>query len=491
MHPLACVAFPNVALQLHHRHRASSGPLAIVTSALPTGELLELNLAACQAGLRKGMRLSEALSICSTLDPKVADLCAVERFTQEVRECLQHFSPGVYHAVNHPGLFWIDAKGLTQLFENLHLWGTQVHHTLKNKGLSARISVGLSRFGTWAAVRSCTSVQNPVIIFDDAKQERTATLSTHLNRFYVSPADQVTLNRLAVVTIGDLTSLAATSVRQRFGDSVVRLYDYACGHATPTVCTTAPTKDVSIRVDLDSPETHLDRLLFGIKNAIHRLTSKVNQHHQRVHKLDLWLEYDHSQKWTHASVCPAQSTVDDTILIDLIRIKLETLQFERPIVGFVLRGHGVCTSNGTQSTLIDRPQRDLDGARTVIARVQAELGQDAVKVAVLDDAHLPEHNHHFEPMKHLTFQRNHDVSQLPVVRRIFPRSISNKCQRWAPLGQRCGHTLHQSRPYVLTGGWWDKPYDRAYQFLVCESGAILWIYQDRLDGTWHMIGTVE
>jgi hypothetical protein len=45
-------------------------------------------------------------------------------------------------------------------------------------------------------------------------------------------------------------------------------------------------------------------------------------------------------------------------------------------------------------------------------------------------------------------------------------------------------------PYPLQQGWWRNPLDQDEYLLRMQSGRLLWLLNDRLDGRWWLIGWV-
>jgi len=46
-------------------------------------------------------------------------------------------------------------------------------------------------------------------------------------------------------------------------------------------------------------------------------------------------------------------------------------------------------------------------------------------------------------------------------------------------------------PYVVSGGWWDRPAHRDYHFAETKDGEILWLFYDRGTRRWFLQGRVE
>ena len=54
-----------------------------------------------------------------------------------------------------------------------------------------------------------------------------------------------------------------------------------------------------------------------------------------------------------------------------------------------------------------------------------------------------------------------------------------------------GRVVQLQGPYVLSGGWWHKPVERAYHFAQLHSGAVAWVFFDVCSKRWLLHGWVE
>ena len=109
-----------------------------------------------------------------------------------------------------------------------------------------------------------------------------------------------------------------------------------------------------------------------------------------------------------------------------------------------------------------KPRRDLRAADEALARVRAELGDDAVVRAVLRDGHLPEASFGWERLVHVVRGRAVAASACArscagcsrarsrCRRRRGPRATTAGCSS----GLEHGAVVRIVGPYVVSGGWW-------------------------------------
>jgi protein ImuB len=145
-----------------------------------------------------------------------------------------------------------------------------------------------------------------------------------------------------------------------------------------------------------------------------------------------------------------------------------------------------------------KPRRDLRAADEAIARVRAELGDDAVVRAVLREGHLPEASFGWERLVHVVGAKPDDRLVRPLVRRFLakPRPLPPQVRQvrddgWLISGLEQGAVVRIVGPYVISGGWWQHEVHREYHFAELRRGDCLWVYYDRNRRRWFWQGAVE
>ena len=139
MDRMACVELPEFPLQLLlKRHPDWAGrPVAVVDRDKPQGVILWVNEEARVARVRTGMRYSAGLSLAHTLHAGEVPPADVERGIAAVAERLRRFSPDVEPSRDEPGVFWLNASGLSYLHASLRRWAQEIVGSLRRCGFRA------------------------------------------------------------------------------------------------------------------------------------------------------------------------------------------------------------------------------------------------------------------------------------------------------------------------------------------------------------------
>jgi protein ImuB len=303
-----------------------------------------------------------------------------------------------------------------------------------------------------------------------------------------------------------LLSLPPGGLRERFGKQAHRLYHMAAGDLWTPLEPRAPDEPALQKYILDDPENDTTRLLFLIKQLLHLLLATLAARHEALLILWLSLLVDHNG-WLKEPLRPASPTLDSMQILDLVRLRLESLRLAAGVIEIELRAE-TCAATSEQLRLFtEGPTRDLDAANRALARVRAEFGDDAVVSAKLTDGHLPEASFTWEPIDRIKLPKNHlnDLNGLNVLNRssskVLVRRVYAKPHRldagphrshedgWL-LGTKHGAIDKLTGPYVFSGGWWNREIQREYYFAETRRGDLLWLYYDRIRRKWLWQGTV-
>ena len=497
MDRMACVELPAFPLQLLlKRHPGwADRPLAVVDRDQPQGVVLWVNEPARAAGVRAGMRYAAGLSLARTLHAGEVPPGEIERGVTGALARLRRFSPGVEPCRDEPGVFWLDASGLSHLYASLRQWADEITAALRTGGLQATAVVGFTRFGTYAIAKTVTAGEQ-VAVVRDAARERVLAGQTPLERLGIDPALRDSLRKLGVRTVRAFLQLPPAGLRRRFGPEAQRLHRLAAGDLQVPLQPLRVTDPLSAQHYFDAAETDVQRLLFCVKRLLDRLLSAVAERHEQLAELTLHLRLDGGA--AHAEqVRPAAPTSDVGQLLNLVRLRLEALALRAGVTELRVTGRAVRTMTAQQGLFVERPRRDLAAANRALARLRAEFGDDAVLRARLTAGHLPEAQFAWEPLAALARSAPREIACRPLVRRIHARPLPlpprprHEPDGWLVRGGVSGHVWDLAGPYLVSGGWWRSAVHREYYFARMRDGDVLWIYYDRPHRRWRWQGQVQ
>jgi protein ImuB len=364
---------------------------------------------------------------------------------------------------------------------------------LRGQGFTVNLAVGFTRFGSYAVAKA----KEGITIFRDPAEEQNAAHAVALNRLNIEAKFRDALFKLGIKTVGALLALPAGGLRERFGKEVHRLHRMAAGDLWTPLEPSKPAEPARQKYLLDDAEDDTTRLLFLIKQQLHPLLTTLAARHQALVALWLSLLIDHGD-WFKESLRPAVPTLDAAQIVDLIRLRLESLQLAAGVIEIELRADA-CAATSEQLRLFnEKPTRDLEAANRALARLRAEFGDDAVVCAKLTDGHLPEARFIWEPLMRVKLPEPKITAAKVLIRRVNAKPLGlaggpyhSHEDGWLLLGPKHGNIDKLSGPYVFAGGWWNREIQREYYFAETRGGDLLWLYYDRVRRRWFLQGAVE
>lgn len=494
MDRVACVDVPALPLQgLLRRHGDwAQGPAAVVDRDAPAGVIEWVNEGARARRILPGMRYGTALALSRELR---AGVVLEEDVVEEVRTLAQRlgrFSPRIEPSFKEPGVFWVDASGLGRLYPSLEKWAGCIEKDFGKAGFRCVVAVGFSRFGSYGAAKA----HRRRIVFENAEEERAFLRDVPVDRLRVNPQLRDILSKLGVNALGGFMDLPGEGILRRFGAEAYALHQMAAGKGWDTFLPYPLREPVERRVLLDYPERQSDRLVASMAPLAREIVTELWAYHEGLTALWFSLTLDDGNR-EEQRVAPSAPTRDAEQIISLVRLRMERLVLPAGVVELTVRGVGVRVTPRQLDLFRETPRRTLEAAQRAFAKVCAELGNDAVVCAQLQDGHLPEACFSWAPLQELAAPAPETVSEGPLVRRIFARPVAlpshgrHEPDGWLIAGLADGPVEEVIGPHLVSGGWWKREVTRAYYFVRTASGRWLWVYHDHHRRQWFLHGEVE
>ena len=498
MFRLACVDLPAFPLQiLAKRHPDwKNFPMAVVAEERPQAFILWVNENAQRLGIRPGHRYASALALSRDLRAGAVNETEIRKGIEGVTSLLWRFTPEIEHAEgkwNAPGLFWLNATGLERLFSSLDAWASAIDKELKSERFAASIVVGFTRFGSYAVAR----VVRGVTVLRDREEEEIKARGVPLSRLDIPPDVQVALLKLGIRTVANLLRLPAKGLSKRFGTEIFDLHRLATGDLFAPLKPEIAKEPLLRSMELPSPETASERLVFFVKQLVDDLLKEIYQKSQALTRLHLILELDDRTK-RKESLRPDEPTLNSPLLLRLVRLRLETLHLDSSAIFLTIEAEAVRRAQEQLSLVVEKPKREHRIRSLAFARLRATLGEAAVVRAELLDGHLPSARFQWTPLETLPEgDASFKDGARSLVRRIYEKPMAlPHCSRhepdeWMLRGLEFGPASDFLGPYILSGGWWRRTVQREYYFVKMQRGDVFWIFYDRFRRRWFLEGSVE
>jgi protein ImuB len=385
---VACALIPRLSLQaaLGERRRELIGR-AIALAPEPGGPQVigEASGAAEAFGVRAGMRLGEALARC----PGLVLLAPEPARADAIWEGSLRRLEGIGAAVEPgwPGAAFFAVESLRGLYGLPVAVLSRARRTL---GPPARLGAGPSRLVAYAAATRSRPRRPPPIVTGDVAARLLARLPVSTLREFL-PEEVIgidVLERLGVRTLGDLASLPATAVADRFGEQGLRALRMARGVEEP-LRPRRPPQELVERIELPEAAsgTQLDR---AIELLIERLLANSARQDRSVRRLRLEARLAAGGSW-RVEVTMRSASADPERLRLALAPKLERLPGPASELG--LRSLELGPRAHDQPALERSPaQQRRSRLGEAVRQARTAAGRDAVMrvIEVDPDSRVPE-----------------------------------------------------------------------------------------------------
>lgn len=494
MDRMACVNLPAMPLQVLLRSHPEweQLPAAVVDRDKPSGLIQWVNERARANRILPGMRYAAGLGLSHELRAGVVTETEISTQVEGLIRRLARFSPDVEPSDKEPGVFWVDVSGLRRLYPSLEQWARIVRGNLHKAGFHSVISVGFTRFGTYAASMSGSRD----LVFRNVKEEQAKVKTVTLDRLGLEQKLRDKLLKLGVRTSGDFMKLPAEGIRKRFGIEAQELHRQANGKTWTPIQSVPLPEPVIRKTVLDYAETNAERLCVLVGPLLHSMLGDLSERRQALRNLRFRLTLDDKRELDE-NLLPASPTLDGKQLMDLVHLRLESLALSAGVVELKMHATGVPATERQLTLFRETPRRDLKAAERAFAKIRAEFGNKAVMQARLHEGHLPEAQYVWEAMKELPPAKPAEDLQRTLIRRLYSKRIPlpprsrHEPDGWLIADMADGPAEETLGPYVVSGGWWTRETVRSYYYVRVKSGRWLWVYNDHKRQRWYLQGEVE
>ncbi len=375
---IATVVIPAFDLRAALRHRPGVQARPAALAPLPGKEPLigPVTGAAEAAGVRPGMRLSEALATCPELELVEQDPASAEQAWEEILRRLE--DAGFAVEPDSPGVVYFDSRGVERLYGGLE---PALRRALAAVGTAwdPRAGAAERRFAALAAA-SVARAGQALIVSDDRARLFLAPLPLQL--LPLDPARYEELEELGVRTIGQLAGLPGGAVAERLGPVGRRAWSLAGGEEPGDRKVTPRRQVVALHETLEFPEAIGNELTLrrGLAVLLERLLARPERAGRPPRKLALWARLVGGASWRR-TVTLREPTTDPARLRAALQPKLAELP--APALKLRLEVSALAEHTGEQLELVAAEGAVLQGRlREGLRQVRAAVGAGGVSTVV-------------------------------------------------------------------------------------------------------------
>ncbi len=483
---IACVYVPDFLLQLslHNLPQDFRAPVALVDRSDSRAIVMAVDERAAAKGIYPGLSYANAIGLCPQLHAACPHSGQINQIHRRIITQLGLFSPAVEPVAELFGAYYLDVSGMTRLEPDLCAWGQRLQDALlKEQHLQTAIVIGFTRFGT----RTSAALAKGVTLFSTVEIEHNAACSTPLKKLDLTARPLRELEKLNILTVGDLMALPDWEVRSRFAEPMFDLVRKAKERDGQVRGIKFP-EPYAARAEFEHTENDAERLV----NVIVKLSApllermKTELQGQGVSAICIRLARDYGGTFDE-KIQAAKPTLAMPTLTDLVRLRCHTIKLDEGITGLTVHlipGALPDPQLNLHPALVKSDESILKANRA-IARVLAEFGTGRVLKAKCHKAHLPHDAFEWEDFDQLQASTPGQQVHTSMMRRFLdqPRRVPTPEQTAAQriLG-----------PYTTSGFWWrTNSVQRNDYFVETGSGDAQWIFYDKNSRAWYAQGFIQ
>jgi protein ImuB len=373
---VACLTINAFSLRaaLQEKPELRERPVALAPAAGERPLVGPCTRAAEEAGVRPGMRLSEALATCPELHLVEQDPAAVEAEWESILRRLEDAGLAVEPA--EPGCAYFETRGIERLAGGVR---AAVQRSLDAVGTAwePRVGVAARRFGALAA--ASVAAPGRALLVDDAETELfLEPLPLHL--LPLSPERREELSELGVKKLGELARLPRSAVADRLGVEGAGAWRLARGEDNDRVAPRKPPAELAETLEFPEPLANEVTLARALAVLVDRLLAREERGGRLPRRLAVSARLVGGGSWRRAATL-REATAEPERLRQALAPKLAELP--APAVELRLELGELSESVGTQSELVrQRGSRLRSRLREGLRQARAAVGIGAVSTIV-------------------------------------------------------------------------------------------------------------
>lgn len=432
------------------------------------------NACAAAAGIRLGQRRSAAQALAAQVrvaqrrpEQEAALLATLATWALQ-------FSPSV--SLDPPAGLLLEIEGCLSYFKGLPRLRELVRTGLDELALTAQQGVAITPLAaSWFAQLGV-----------EIEARDPATLLDTLNRLTISalplsPDVQQRLSALGIKRLADLARLPRAGLTRRFGKDLPHDLDRAYGNRPDPRPHFEPAPRFERSVELTWATDQVEALVFVAKRLFIQLAAFMLSRDLGVqHVIFHWQHDNHARSELPVSFGKPTRNADAMLAITREALARHTLDARVETIRLI--ADTMHPLHGTAIDLFSHTNHHAD-FDLLAARLQARLGQDAIRFLACVADHRPEHA--WASVTSATSSPTLILSERPGWLLAEPILLSTRNERpWH------GEPLRlQSSAERIESGWWDDlGVGRDYFQASGPSGKRYWLFRRRECGEWYLQG---
>ncbi len=326
---IACVFIHHLAVQIALNEEPGLRGRPLIIGGLPfeVKPVLDASFEAIACGVKRGMPLREARSLCPEAVFLMPDKEAYRKAFEKVLQVLDTFSPVV--EVEKPGCAYIDVTGVGNEQELASELISSV-----STGASLKGNVGITNCKFFSLAAALISKPEMLTIVPSGNEEK------FIRPFSIDFLDCKTeikerLRLLGIRFIGQLSEFTLEALVAQFGDNGLRLYQLAHGIDLSPLIPRKREDIITVSADLEAPATLESQLLDACREILEEPVQTMRARGKVCREVQVEITYESGNSETKRLTLK-EHTSQVKVILDRIRSWLESGAFSAPVTQITL-----------------------------------------------------------------------------------------------------------------------------------------------------------
>jgi len=389
---VACVWVPHFPVVIERRNRPALGRRAVIIGETTEqrGAVLDCSAEAEAKGVRLGMPLRQALSLCSSASFLPPDLPRYGDGFDRILRALENMSPLLESAAL--GCVFVGLDGLNGHYRDEMALGDALAQAVR-RASDLMPSVGLAEGKFTARMAAVVTAAGEVCLVPKGQERRfLAPIDVSL-----LPCSADTLRHLELFglqTIGELASLPLGAVQAQFGSEGRRIWELAQGIEREPLRPLRWEESIREHLAFYAPLISREALVTAGRQLLTRLLGQPSMRGRAARRMTLRAPLSNGRSWERAIVF-REATADQEQMLCVLRSAVEIAPLTAPIEELSIELSGFAGETCKQEGFFSGDRRRQPQVAEAVRQLKARYGRSPVAqvVEVEPWSRIPERRH--------------------------------------------------------------------------------------------------
>jgi protein ImuB len=450
--------FPQLQLDTLLAQHNGTGTMALVIVEQPQIQVAQLNSVAMKTGIREGMSLAAATTLCQDLQVYPYQKKVEEDKLKEVADKLYKFTSDICF-FSETGLL-LRVHTMLKLYENLETYWLAIQHQLADMNITYHYGSALTPFAA-----KLLASDNWDQVTQDRLQIQQRLMHCSLQSTELDNKTVKKLNRVGLRRLQQLIEIPLSDIAKRFTHDVAEYLGRLSGALSHPVTFYHPTSHFERYMELLYEISSRQTLIHPLGYLLKAMEQFLILRDQLTIQVNVCL-YQRDREAFDFNVGTKQGEYRADVWQRLIELQLENVILKAPVIALTLKSTGTQACVPETSDLFTSKQGRLTRLQ-LMALLQAKLGEQAVFNPVFVNDHRPEK----ASQDTNTLQTSHSIN-IGIPQSMRPIFLLPRPRRLAE------QVNIEHGPERVQTGWWDgASIERDYFIARTPQGQWYWVFR--------------